>query len=565
MLKILKWIAIVICLIVAGAVGLVLGWVPGQVERAIETQGSQQLGAQVDVGEVRIGLFPIQFTILDLRATNPSQTERNIVELGRISTTIEWGALPELASNYLSHSEIVIPNLEIADISLDQPRGSDGALTGSSQNDSGGVDDEESAGPMLKLPAFDQLISDEMIKIDLEYEKFRKELSSKKSQWQARVDSLPQEDAIKQYKARIDAFQKDIKGGNVLDQVKAVSDVANIKKDIESDIAEYWNARDALKQDLAQLKAEANQLKDAPIRSLRKSFNNLSIDNATVQKLLTDLLGDTLSAWLMSTLELGDVTTISGDTDTAQANVDPLHFILKQAVVSGQLKVRDYKTPFAGRIENITNSPAHFDAVTRAEAEADQSEAQLGKIVFRGSFDHRDINQANDSVEIYVKKVPLSDLPLSEHPKFGLRIEQGIMSASVDMSRTAEVVNGHLVMNVEDTNWRLAAAALTELWGRVLDKSLSDVQVLKLRLDMSGTMDEPALAIRSNLDQLLSKGIANYLDQQKAFAMDRAENRINVVVADHIRKMRVDMAHIDGFSQQLLNQQFALSDFLNKL
>ena len=124
------------------------------VKTAIETVGTEAVGAKVELAGASVTLLPTSLTLKQLRITNPDAPMQNIVEVGNISAGID--------SLELFGRRLVINEMDLSGLQFNTPRKSSGAT--SDQSTAGSDESIFDLGgviPGMSLPDVDSLIGKE--------------------------------------------------------------------------------------------------------------------------------------------------------------------------------------------------------------------------------------------------------------------------------------------------------------------------------------------------------------------------------------------------------------------
>ena len=95
-------------------------FIDGIIERAIEKQATQAVGAKVELESADLTLFPAGLNVSHLQLTNPDDPMKNAVEISRINLSLEVA--------HLLHRKIIIKEVVLDGIQLNTPRKTSGAL-----------------------------------------------------------------------------------------------------------------------------------------------------------------------------------------------------------------------------------------------------------------------------------------------------------------------------------------------------------------------------------------------------------------------------------------------------
>jgi uncharacterized protein (TIGR03545 family) len=117
----IRWKGLIVFAVIVGLIILFnLLFLDRIIKGIIEDQASLAVGARVDIGDLRFGIFGLNVEIRDLQVTNPEQPMRNTVQVGSMAF--------DLAAAPLLKRKVVIERMRVTDLAFGTPRKTSGAL-----------------------------------------------------------------------------------------------------------------------------------------------------------------------------------------------------------------------------------------------------------------------------------------------------------------------------------------------------------------------------------------------------------------------------------------------------
>lgn len=248
---------------------------------AVETEGSKQLGAQVDVARASLTFFPVGVELFGVQATDPTNPMKNMVEAKRIAARVEIAPLLQ--------QKIVIPEAFLDDLLFGTDRANSGALPGAPT---------APAMPALSLTLPDPATL--IAQLDLASLRVAKELQDElaagKEHWQNRLEQLADTTKIESWKKRIADIQTNASGG-AAKTVQALSEAQQILREVQGEFQALDSTEKQFRSDLArwqQLSAAAK----APAADLQAIKTRFPFNATGATALGEVLLGQEIRPWV---------------------------------------------------------------------------------------------------------------------------------------------------------------------------------------------------------------------------------------------------------------------------
>lgn len=213
-------------------------------------------------------------------------------------------------------------------------------------------------------------------------------------------------------------------------------------------------------------------------------------------------------------------------------------FWLKAADVSFTL---DSTKSYSGKLADLTSSQALTGKPTTFNAQAPA--IQAGALL-----DHRR-PQALDTVSGVLSAVQLPDLAI---PVGGIHLAPGTGTMAFRFALDGENLRAGWDVKSSHITWAHDSAATSGAGGLVW-QVVSGISTLDISAQLSGTPDNPSIAIRSNLDQAISDRIKGLMGDQVKAAEQKLEAQVNAYADPLIAPVRSQVASVTGNAQQQLS------------
>ena len=213
-------------------------------------------------------------------------------------------------------------------------------------------------------------------------------------------------------------------------------------------------------------------------------------------------------------------------------------FWLKAADVSFTL---DSTRNYSGKLADLTTSQALTGRPTTFSAQAPV--IQAGALL-----DHRR-PQALDTVSGVMSAVKLPDLAI---PVGGIHLAPGTGTMAFRFALDGDNLRAGWDVKSAHITWAHDSAANTGTGG-VVWQVVSGISTLDISAQLSGTPDNPSIAVRSNLDQAISDRIKGLMGDQVKAAEQKLEAQVNAYADPLIAPVQSQVTSVTGNAQQQLS------------
>ena len=225
-------------------------------------------------------------------------------------------------------------------------------------------------------------------------------------------------------------------------------------------------------------------------------------------------------------------------------------FLLRDAELSFQLGT-DSAGPrrYAGRLRGLTSAPALYGRPTTLEATAPA-------VSIEAQFDHvratpRDIagGRARDVA-----------LPAIRLPSLPIRLAPGRGDVSLGFALYGDSIRGRWHVTAPTAAWERDSGTAGGQAADLVWRVLSGIGQLDLTAELGGTIGNPSLHVRSNLDQAVSDQLRALVGEEVAAAEARVRAQVDRFADAQVAPVRAQIAQVTAEVTDRLQQQRQLLD-----
>lgn len=533
-------LVVLFCLVEFGS-----GWA---VRYAVIEGGQRALGARVEVGETEVSVLEARAVLKDIRIANPQRPMENLLEADALELDFE--------SDSLLRRKAIADRGVVRGLRFGTPRETSGVLDPSDQDPDAGAKPAwlTDAAERAAAQAADEWLAGLETKLSTEADEFESvALANELAEtWPDRFDA---------FAAEARQVQDDV------DSLRQIAEEARSNPLRHADFLRTAPQRAAeLKQRLASLhtqlaglpgevNADKQRIEQARQRDEARLRERLQVNQLDPQSLTTQLLGEKVTGslneligWVRWTREMIPGRPAPQATTLRERGMD-VHFVgvrqrpdllIRTLELSGATRLVGRPVELTGVVNDFTNNPALHGKPMRVEL------ATTGALPLQvlATIDRT----GNRPVDELLVDCPAFDLPaarLGDASKFGLAMDPSLATLNVSVRIEGERLSGDVQL-VQD---RVAltpqvgpnASRLVQRLGSISGSQIAAVRKPATRVTLSGTLDDPKMAVWSSLGPAIAESLENAARQ-----VAKAE------VQQQLTKMRSRVAGEMGSLDQLL-------------
>lgn len=528
-----KWVRwgglAVFVVLVAVLAGFWFLLIDGIVERVIEDQGTQLVGAKVELEAADLSLLPAGLTLTGLQVASPEEPMTNAVEIARLAGNLDGFKL--------LRRKIIVEELTADGVRLGTPRETSGAIGDRAKRE---APDEQAERPgvsftmpSFEIPDVNQILANEDLETMTLIRELKADIENAQGTWQQRLKELPGQETFEKYRARIEKLKGATKGG-VAGALGGIGEVQSLKEDIQNDLAALKNAKANLEEKLGSLKARLDRVKKAPQDDLRRLQEKYSLSPEGLANLSETLLGQVIGEWarkgaawyrrLEPVLERAGQAQAAGGgaevvkplraagVDVRYQEAEPLpEFLIRRARISLQLEAGDV----AGTIENVTPDQDILGEPLTFVFSGDKLK-QLQSLSLRGVMNHVDPLRPSDRVNLQAVGYRIDELRVSEQEPWPVTVNKGLADLKVRAGIQGEALKAHLRGDLSGLDISAGKTEESNRLTKALSSAIRGVSALDVEADVVGTLQDYDVRIRSGLDKVLEQAAGKLVQNLSA-------------------------------------------------
>jgi len=557
----IRWWGVGMFVVLVGAMALL--WVlvvDGLVKAKIEEEGTAAVGAKVELDGADLTLFPTGLMLTRLQVTNPDEPMTNSVDIAQLTM--------DLDGLQLLRRKIIINEMLLEGVQIGTARATSGAIDNRATGRGPSEPEEESKFtlPPFEVPNVQQILEQEDLETLKLIRAIQTDIQREQEVWKKRLSELPGKAEFAKYKKRIEALKGATKGriGGVLG---GVDEIKTIKQDIEQDLANLKSTRKEFNEMVAFLNQRIAQVQTAPQRDVKRLKEKYSLSPQGLANLGQTLLGKQIGAKLkevvgyyeivrpyLEGMEAGGVSAGKEAGPTRDKGVDihfaehePLpEFLVRSAKVSLLVDIGE----ISGKLKNITPNQATLGTPLTFTFAGEQLK-DLQSVTFEGVLDHRDAAHPQDTMQFRAKGYRVQPVALSTQPDWPVTVEQGLADATVHAELRGQAITA--TGNAELSSLKVSAGKPDDAnpLTKALSEAVSDISTLSVEADVTGTLEQYDVRIRSELDRFLKNAAGKMVKNLAASFGKDLQSAISAKVAEPLKSLTGSFSGLDSIGGDL--------------
>ena len=561
-------------------VAMTLVWllvVDGLVEYLIEDEGTKAVGAKVELDAADFSLFPAGLKLTRLQVTNPDEPMTNAVEIANLTMTLD--------GLRLLGRKVIIEEMRVDGVQFGTARATSGAIDDLVEPEAGagseGEEDSTFTLPPLEVPDVRQILEQEDLETLKLIETIQMDIQREQEVWKRRLAELPGKKEFEKYESRVKGLKDSTKGG-VGGILGGVEEVKSIKKEIEQDLDNLKTARKEFDDKLALLKQRLAQVKTAPQRDVQRLKEKYSLSPQGLANLGQTLLGkqigenlkDAAGWYEMLQPYLTRVDMGSGDSEeqaAVQARGEGLDirfterhplpdFLIRLAHLSLVLDIGE----ISGKIENITPDQAIL-GVPLTFGFAGERLKDLNNVTIQGELDHRQAGDPKDTIVFQARGYRLRSIALSTQPDWPVTLSEGFADVKVDVLMAGQAIAGTGTGQLSGLKIQAGKAGDSNPLTKALSGAVSDISTLSVQADVTGTLEQYQVQVRSELDRILKEAAGKMVQNLAAEFGKDLQSAISAKVSEPLKALTGSLGDLNGVGGELTGRLAKENDLLKGL
>ena len=496
----------------------------------VEREASKAWGAPIRISDLNISLTDRQVTLQSLSVADLDDNLKKLISAERIFVDIE---LQPLLDN-----KIEINTLQVEGLSL---------LKGFSQQDVLGEESSTESGlPSFSLPDTDELIATQKQALDTDIAVIKSEISAIEDSWKNKLDTLPNEENLDNYKQRLNA----LKGkGDVFQKLAAAKDIKNVYEEIRTDLRTIESLQADFKRDQKALQNQITTARKLPNKYSQQLVQSLGLDPDQLNDIASRALAGDLKAALQDMLE-----SFGGTENDSTSEPLPYDIILHQAKISGPLFEQIPGLAITANINDVTYplEKAAKPATISLKGGTDQ----MDTIQLSSSIDHR--SAIKDSLQLKTSGLKLSDITLSENSELSIKLLNALLDLQASIGINGDQLSGQIRQNFSQNQFDIALADDASDSALIIADLIKAATEFGLSIKIGGTLSSPQLSFASSsLDKLASKAINSQIKIQLEALQTKLTADLAEQLSPELQALITQSGGLSSIGEQLGQQQNA--------
>ncbi|MCZ6800855.1 MAG: TIGR03545 family protein [Nitrospirae bacterium] len=547
------------------------------VKQKIEEEGTAAVGAKVELDHADLTLFPTGLSLTRLQVTNPNEPMTNAVEIAKLSMGLD-GLL-------LLRRKVIIDEMIITGVKFGTVRTTSGAIDDRSRQPSPDSDDSGDGFqlPPFEVPDVNKILQEEDLETLKLIEAIQTDIQREKELWRTRLKDLPGKAQFAKYQARIKGLKSSTKGG-LGGILRGVEEAKSIKQDIERDLEKLKGARTEFEEKIALVKKRIAQARVAPKNDIQRLKEKYSLSPEGLANLGQTLLGQQVGAQLKEAVGYYEMVKpyLEGGTgglpqepdeqtpergkgiDIRFTEFQPLpDFLIRVAKVSFNLDIGE----ITGTINNITPDQVTLGSPLTFAFSGEQLK-DLESMALNGTINHIQPSRPTSQASFSARQYRVQPITLSEQPDWPVVLQEGLADVQVEANLQGE----DLQATGTSTLSSLTLVAGREGDGNPLTQSLSSavsgISDLSVHAQVSGTLEQYDVKIRSDLDRILQDAAGKMVKDLGARFGKELQAAISAKVSGPLKGLNGEFGGLNGiggeFTKRLTQENGLLQGLVEK-
>lgn len=534
-MKMIRWSGLVGFVALVGLVIVLVIWLlPTIIKDQLEQRGGALVGAPVSVADVDITLHPLGIALFGVEIGDPKVPQINLLAFSQASIDVDLMKLLQ--------GQRIFNQLSVLNLTFSSPRSSAAAVipiqaqapVESSSPDA--TDASSLASFSGTLPSADEILNQEQLVTDQRLKEWQQLWSEQRAMDAKLRAELPDSTKLADYQTRLSALKAQ-KPQSLQEYQQALATLKTLKQELSHDRAALAAAKKSYGEGGRLLKQKLVQLKSAPGEDLDRLRSRYSLDASgainlsryiigdQAQTILHQLLGyyQMVQPYLGKTEDAEDETTDGARSDGRYlhfATSEPLPtFLIRSAVISVDHALGNFDVGIA----DITHQHEILGRATTLNVDAKQLTG-AETLQVRGQFDTRGEQGIKSELEYQLKGLVIEPMQFGGG-SLPLEIAGARSDLQGELTLVAEQLIGHnrgLVREVQFVSQHESSG-----WRGELNKVITAIDSFDFSADISGTVTNPRLQVKSDLDSRVSSIMKQRLAEQQRKLGNSLKTKLN--------------------------------------
>lgn len=555
MKKWLRWQGVIVFVVFSLTLSaLSLFFIDSLIERIIEEVGTSIVGAKVELDHADLSFFYAGLTLTRLQVTNPDKPMTNAVEIDHAVFFFDG---PKLLIRKLNIGEMTVKGVR-----LNTPRETSGEITGRASVIPAGLNEsisEKFKLPPLKVPDVREILEKEELESLKLVEAVRADIDAEKEKWQKRIKELPDKEKFKEYKKRLKGLMS-MRTGGLGGILGGISEALAVKEGLSRDLKRIKTAKDDLDIGMKLFEKRIREAQSALQEDILRLKEKYSLSPNGLANMSKMLLGEKIGAWTQTAvlwyrrlepfLEKARVKKIGANTEVVKplrgGGVDvrfkereptPDFFIRKARF----LKIQTTIGTFMGEIRNVTSDQDILGIPLTVTLQGEKTK-KIKLFKLKGTLDHIVPSKSKDSLNFNAQGYQVRDIALSDNKELPITLQEGLADLDLRATLSGEALSAKLTAGLTEAKFLFGGQGKSNPIAKAIISALSSVSKFNLEAEITGTLDNYDIKLKSNLDRVLKDAVNSLVKDQAA----QLERRLTSEIAKRVALPLGELKHSFG-------------------
>lgn len=576
-MKALAWLrwqgAVAFAVIVAAVVAAWLLFADYLLERAVESAGTEIVGARVELDAASLDLFPVKVALMGLQVTNPSSPMRNALQAERIAFGMSTGEA--LFGN--TH----IDELTARGVAVNTPRETSGAIGGRRTTSAAKALLERSQGSAeqssIEIPDAETILSRAELDSLAEVRELDDRLEARRKAMDKRVKELPDDAAAERYRERLDEIRSS--EGGVKGRLRQGKKMAELRSDLREDIANIKSVRGDIAAELAAGREELAAARRAPMEQARKLAADYAPGGENLGNWGKLLLGPTVGGWLTEGWVWFErlrpyLASTDGDPDDGVTAVQPvraegLNILYPRADTPPETLLELIELTggaegqtIAGSIRDVARPATHWPEPATLDLRGSGIPG-LAAFSLDGTLDHRDPADPHDHIDLRLQNMAVGAGESGKAAGGPIALREARADVAVTAEARAEEIDIAVQGTFREASFGEAPADAGAIL-RAVSRALQGIDRFTLSARVTGTPEKPRIRVDSSLEGVVRQALGDLVEERLAEVRSDLEARIRSRVEDPIGAAEQQLDKLAGLENTAGERQERFQSLLQR-
>lgn len=474
---------------------------------ALERSLSYSLQTQVEIKEFHSDFSDLRIKISDIQIADKEKLTHNLVTLGTMEFDLSFAALMEKkAMIELLNVDALAFNTKRAVAAKPYGDGDSSDTKETKTDDSQTKASSKDATP-FSIPDVDSILEKEELKSVTEAQKLKADIEKTKEKWAKISDELKNSNEVDTIKNDAQKLQNNLKNADLAKLASAKSDIDSLKAKIDSLKNKYTSLQKDFNADQERITRQINALKDLPQQDIARLKTKYSLNAAGGANLIGTIMGDEIGGYIHTALKYYDMIAPYIRSDAKQEEVTKsspprgegrwVHYANLSTLPDLVVKKAKINVKLTNDVLNLTIDDLSSDQKLYQKPmklHADAQGTQYAQIVANVIDDRRG---ATAKTEFDLKMTALRTNRLDIQT---LHMNDIITNATAEGTLTNGSIKATSRFNVTDVKLSMPSQ-------KFVNDLLTGITKFNVDISAKGSLEQPVLDVRSDLDKQLSKGM----------------------------------------------------------